>query len=111
MVRICIFVHHLLTKKSMKKIALLLFTSIVVFGCGSSNAEKSESTVRVSSTDQVCEMCGKSFSGLGWFDDSETGWRPAGNNDLIIKNICSKECGKQYNRKDGDKPDNWSTKH
>ncbi len=95
----------------MKKLALQLFISAILFGCSSSSSEKSEVSVSTASTDLVCEMCGKSFTGLGWFDDSETGWRPAGANDLSSKNICSKSCGKQYNRKDGDKPDNWSTKH
>ncbi len=95
----------------MKKLAVLLFISTILLGCGSSSSEKSEVSVSTTSTDQLCEMCGKPFTGLGWFDDAETGWRPAGSNDMIIKNICSKSCGKQYNRKDGDKPDNWSVKH
>lgn len=82
------------------------------FGCGQSSKNESFSSTTTSAED-VCLTCGKTISGMGYFDDSEAGWRPAKSNDGLgeITPICSQSCGMRYNRRNGDKPDNWSPIH
>jgi hypothetical protein len=84
----------------------------LTFGCGQSSQNENPSS---SSTNKikVCKTCGETISGMGYFDDSETGWRPAKSNDGLgeITPICSQSCGMRYNRRNGDKPDNWSPIH
>lgn len=101
------------TNKTLTALVLLLaILSIgILYGCGNSTKNEKQNSEVNASKNEVCETCGNTIEGLGWFDDAESGWRPAKESDLVITPICSKACGKRYNRKDGDKPDNWSTKH